>query len=111
MAVHLIKTLPQVPLYDITITLDGKRFVLLVDYNGRRDRWYCSLSTLSGTLLRAGEKVATNMPLFPELAHTDRPLGELVPYSEAGGNAPGWAEFGPDRRVQLVYYDLAEILK
>lgn len=99
-----IPLFPDVPLYTIRVTLDGREYVLGLDYSEREDRWWLSVSDVAGTPLATGIKLVANWPLLHQRVSPDLPPGHLVAVdvSNSGGEPPGFADLG--RRVRLLYY-------
>lgn len=90
-------------------SLDGEDFVLRFDWNQRMGRWTLTLSTGTGTVLRAGMVLVVNTRLLRGLVTTGRPAGELTVVDTLGrGDAdPGFADLGD--RFRLAYLDAEEM--
>jgi len=108
MAVLLIRTLRDgTSHYRQTVALDGRSYIMDLDYNARSRRWRLSLYDSDGVAIQGcvGRQLVAN---YPVLRSTDprRPPGELL---VAGGEdtPPGLTTIGQGQR--LYYADAAEL--
>lgn len=112
MSVLLIPTTPETPYYQQKTRLDGRDYVLHFAYNQREDRWYLSLHDEEDVPILRGLKLVANWPLLKYYhADTRVPPGELIAtdLTADGGSPPGFADLGEGRRVELTYFDAAQI--
>jgi len=99
-----IPLFPEVPRYDLRVVLDGRAYVLDVDWNGTDGRWYLAIRDSAGALLSGSRKVVCNVPLFRSRLSDPRlpRKGYLIALtldSRESNDPPGWADLG--RRVRL----------
>ena len=92
-----------------TTSLDGEDFVFAFDWNQRMGRWTLTLSTGTGTVLRAGMVLVVNTRLLRGLVTPGRPAGELTVVDTLGRADldPGFGDLG--ERFQLAYLDAEEM--
>lgn len=92
------------PLFTMTVLLDGRSYILQLDYCEREFRWYLNVSTMEGAKLASGIKVIADWPLLRQCVDERLPPGILMSadVSGAGGEPPEFADLG--RRVKLWYY-------
>lgn len=92
------------PLYTLRVTLDGAEWLILVDWDGREGRWYLSLGTVDGAWVVRGVKVVADWPLLRHVRGGGGPPGNLYAADFSNrGEPPGYSDFGPGRRVRLLY--------
>lgn len=107
---QLLQTFSDDPLYVRKYTLDGIKYILDWDYNGKEDRIYFDFTLLDGTVLLRGLKVVPYMALLARTSDFNRPPGELICTTpDSDDSPPGLGELGEDRRCQLWYYTLPEL--
>lgn len=99
-----IPIFPEVPRYDLRVVLDGRAYVLDLDWNGTEDRWYIAIRDAAGALLSGSRKIVCNVPLFRSRSHDPRLprksyLIALTLDARESNAPPTWAELG--RRVRL----------
>jgi hypothetical protein len=98
------------PFYTLTVTLDGSDYLFDFRYNQRADAWYFDFGLTDGTILLRGIKVVCNRSLLGRFADARLPPGTLIAFSSTTSNAqPGLLEIGEGKRVQLQYWDAAEV--
>jgi hypothetical protein len=91
------------PLWDERTTLDGREYLIRLDWNGREGRWYLSLETVDGIQLMRGVKIVSNWPLLRRLVAPEAPPGPLIAQSFSPDTSPpGFYDLG--RRVRLLYF-------
>lgn len=97
--------------YDQEVTLDGQKFILGFDYNGREYCWYLSVRDADGKLLLSSRKIVTNRPLLERFRYLDGlPPGELIACDPSGTiDCADYDQLGPGLGVELVYFDRAEL--
>lgn len=102
-----IPTTPGVPFYTQKTRLDGVDYILGFRYSQREDRWYFSIYDSEEKPILLGLKLVTNWPLLQ--AYRFNPLvppGEIMAQSlTTDESPPGLDELGPNRRVQLIYFE------
>ncbi len=85
MAEILIIPLTTAPHQEQTTTLDGKRFRLRVDWNGRLERWYFDLFRDDGTAIVQGKALVTSADLLRQYrADPTAPQGALTLVDQEG---------------------------
>lgn len=110
MAMFLIPTEPFEANYQIRVTLDGRDFLLDFDYSQRADCWSFSISSVDGTLIRAGMKVVCETYPLRKIAGYAKPPGQIVVLDESGDRSPPkFGELGEGRRCVMYYLDAAEL--
>jgi hypothetical protein len=107
--VILIPTETDVPLYEQRVTLDGRDYLLLFDYNQRNDRYYLTISAVDGAILSRGHKLVTGTAIGPRIADRRMFRGALiVQTTTVDDSPPGFGELGEEKRCQLYYVSEAE---
>lgn len=106
MAVLLIRTLHDgTSHYTQTVALDGRTYVMDLDWNARDATWFLSLADADGIAIQGcvGRKLVAN---YQVLRSTDarRPPGELI---VAGGDEidPGLTSIGQGQRLYYLTAD------
>lgn len=107
-----IATLPNEPFHTLRVRLDDQDYTLELRYNTRAENWSLSLYDAEDTLLLAGLKVFTNLPLLRYYRHISAlPPGELVAMTVGSDDsAPKLGELGKGLRVELTYFTPAELV-
>ena len=108
MTVRLIRTLRDgTAHYTQSVTLDGRLYVMALDYNARDSFWYLSLSDADGVAIQGcvGRRLVANYPILRSV-DARRPPGELL---MGGGELvpAGLTTIGQGQR--LYYADAAEL--
>lgn len=100
---------PGVPYYDLRIRLTDVDYVLLLDWNGRENRFYLSLLDRENNPLVSGLKVLSGFPLLARRQFDPRlPPGTLWAQAEdRPTDPPTLQELGA--RVRLWYYEPGEL--
>ncbi len=99
------------PFQSFKARLDGRDYLLSLAYNQREDRWYLSIADDEGNPIVSGIKVLANYPLlFRHRYNPAIPPGDLFAVdTTSDGSPPGLSELGKGKRVQLTYWDAAEL--
>lgn len=99
-----------IPLFDSPdfkqgVILDGKNYVLRIQWNTRGEFWSMSIYDGNETLLRAGIKLVQWYPLREQYNNPELPPGEfvLVDTSKEASLEIGRHDFGSGRNVELWY--------
>lgn len=101
-----IPTVTGVPFYTMRTRLDGLEYTLRFAWNELYARWFMDIFTDDGVRIAVGVKLVTNWPLLRFMQWDERiPQGEMIAVDLTGdGSPPGLYDFGPGKRVALVYY-------
>ena len=102
---------PKGPFWDLTVTLDGTDYLLTGQYNQRANRYYLSIAQPDGTPIASSKAVTCGWPMFLNSSNIDLlPPGRIMAVSQTNDRSdPGLGELGPGLRVELFYFDAAEI--
>jgi len=108
MAYLVIRTLQdETSHYVQTVTLDGRLYVMDLDFNARDGYWYLSLSDSDGVPIQGcvGRRLVANWQVLRSV-DSRRPAGELV---VVGGEdaPPGLTDLGQGQA--LLYVEAAEL--
>lgn len=109
----MILTIPiatTLPFFDQTVNLDGTDYLLTFRYNQREARYFLTIGAPDGTVYTAGAALVCDFPLFSNCRDSRLPPGRL--FCQASGpdrTPPALGELGIGKRVELVYYDAAEL--
>lgn len=107
MTTFRIPTSTESPSYTQRTTLDGREYILILDYNGRDGHWYMTLQDQDGAAIVSGLRVVVDYPLLRKVRDLRRPPGELYAIDLTGTHVdPGLTDLGD--RVALFYYDSTE---
>lgn len=101
MIIQSIRLFPDEPRYTMTVPLSGVPFILDLDYSGRSDRWYLTVSDARGSIIQSRMKIRPNVPVMHKSVDPRKPAGMLLFLDSLNGGAPGLHELG--RRVSLWY--------
>ena len=109
MTIELLRTLRDgTAHYSQTVALDGRSYVMDLDYNARDGYWYLSLADSDAVPIPGcvGRRLVANYPILRS-ADPRRPPGELL---MAGGadTPPGLTTIG---QGQALYYATADELE
>lgn len=101
-----IPVAPGVPAQDVTVTLDGRRFVLRLDWNARIGRWMLDLSTENGAAILRAKGLALRADLLRQVRYrTDAPPGVLMAIDTQAQDAEvSLGTLGLRTRHRLVYF-------
>ena len=100
------------PFYSQVTDLDGINYILSFAYNQRETCWYLSIADIQANDLMTGIKIVSNWKLLRRGSDTGLPPGELVARSYTQDDSPpGLDDFGPGKRVELVYIPVLKLLK
>ena len=103
--------LPTPPVYDLTLQtdLDNVTFTLNIFYNSRDGGWYMDICQQDGTQILSGQRVVVDYLIGWKQGYNPlMPAGSLQWVDTSGqGLDPGQFDIGA--RVQLIYYDAAEL--
>lgn len=93
-----------------TTSLEGTDYLFRYRYNQREQCWYFSLMLPDGTPLIKGVKIVCNVDLIAHLIDKRRPPGALIAISTSTETTPPTlTEFGPGKRVTLMYLSKDEL--
>lgn len=97
-------SIPQgVPAFTQRVSLEGKEYLLYLEWVERESAWYMTLSDADAEPILAGRKVVPDWPLLNRVTDSRRPPGELVAVDMSGqGLRPAFTDFGV--RVLLTYW-------
>lgn len=95
----------EIPDYEQRTSLDGRDYIFRFRWNQREAAWYFDISDHDDALIVAGLKAIIGWPLLRLVTDARRPPGELMFFSTTPGGDPGLDDLGPQKRVQLVYFD------
>ncbi len=97
--------------YDQEVTLDGQKYILGFDWNGRESAWYLSIKSAGGVLLLSSRKLVTNRPILQRFQYLPGlPPGELIACDPSETiDYADYDQLGPGLGVELVYFDAAEL--
>ena len=99
------------PFYTQVTDLDGINYILSFAYNQRENCWYLSIADIQSSNIVTGIKVVSNWKLLRRGSDTRLPPGELVARSYTQDDSPpGLSDFGPGKRVELIYIPIAKLL-
>lgn len=92
------------PSQTFTITLDGRRFILIIEWNDRMHRWFFKLSTESGQAIMSGKHLATSFDLLAQIRSFDySPPGILIVVDTTKvGNDPDLYSLGNTHLLMYV---------
>jgi hypothetical protein len=97
-----VLTGPERPSTIQRTALDGRTYVLELDWSAREERWFFAISDAAGNPIRLGKRVVVGTDLLAHVVSDARPPGMLLVVSLDGSNAsPGLVDLGS--RVQLIY--------
>jgi hypothetical protein len=94
----------ETPLYLFRVTLDGREYVIRLDWNGREKRWYLDIGISESSWIRRGIKLVPNWPLLHRVSNKNKPPGHLfaIDLGTPSGDAPEFSDLG--QRVKLFYF-------
>lgn len=105
MAKLLLPVTPGVPFQRSRVTLDGREFILDLQWNEREERWYLSISDEEGAPILMGRKLVCEVPLLVYYLGDPRvPPGDLrVIDMTHDYSPPGLNDLGAGLRCELTY--------
>lgn len=89
------------------VRLDGRDFIVWLDWSSREDAWYAHIFDASGAPIVTGRKVVADGKIGHRTSDSRRPAGRLFAVAPSGGGDPKLDDLG--RRVFLVYADAVSI--
>lgn len=106
-----IVTLQNTANYRQRVELDGVTFLLDLRWNARLEAWQLSLFTAEEVALVQGVTVVTNRPLLRRFrARAGMPAGDFFAFDQTETvAAAGYDQLGPDRAVDLLYVEAADL--
>lgn len=96
-----VPTLPGVPLYDMRVTLGGSSFVLTFDWSDREQRYYLTVSDVSGNVLVAGLKLISGAGVMQRFVSRAKPQGNFI-VADPESLPPTVVDFG--QRSFLLFF-------
>ena len=104
MALYVIPVARRAPHQTQTTTLDGRAFVIRLDWNARIQRWFLSIETSGGTSIMRSRAVVLGADLLRQVRHDPAaPQGALMLIDSQGDDV----EAGLDTlgaRHRLIYF-------
>lgn len=108
MAVLVINADPTLPFYTQRTSLDGREYILDIQFNQRENRYYMNLRDETGALIAGGLKLIANFPINRLISDPRAPGGAIYALDTSGrGQDPGEGDLG--RRVLLIYIESDDI--
>lgn len=108
MAIRKINTDSTLSSYTQRTILDGREYLLTLQWNQRAAAWFLSIADQEGDPIADGLRLVANWPVNRNLTDARGPFGLIIPLDTSGaGLDPGLHELGD--RVLLVYVDVADI--
>lgn len=100
-----IPTDPELATYTQRVSLDGREYILTVDYSARTDCYYLSLVTTDGVEIMRMQKVLANWPLNRLVQYKPEcPRGVLNAITFSSDKSPpGYGELGIGLRCTLYF--------
>lgn len=95
---------PGEPSQSFTVTLDGRRFIFVLDWNDRLQRWFFDMSTESGEKIISGKHLAESGDLLRQIRSYDfAPKGLLTILDTTGSKQdPLISTLGKEHRLYYV---------
>lgn len=99
------------PYYTQRTRLEGRDYVLGLEYNEREQRWYLSLYDEAEDPIAIGIKLIANWSLLHPYRYDQRtPPGQLTCSDITGdGSPPTMLELGAGKRCELLYWTRVEL--
>lgn len=108
MASFALPTSTDLPNYSFQCDLDGTTYDLALRWGDREECWFFTLSTVDGTVLLAGRRLAVGSPLLRGFRDPRLPPGELMAVDTSGNDLEaGQTDLGA--RVLLMYTEAADL--
>jgi hypothetical protein len=108
MALRNISTDSTLSSYSQRTILDGREYVLTLQWNQRSAHWFLSIADQDGVSIADGLKLVANFPVNRRITDPRGPAGLIIPMDLSGsGNDPGLHDLGD--RVLLVYVEVADV--
>lgn len=104
----MIQLPSDVPRFSTSASIDGREYVLDLDYVGKEDRWSLTVTASDGSKIIKGRKLVPGVMLNVRAFRDLRPIGVLLVTDPIESIDPvKLRDLG--RRFRLVFYSLAEL--
>jgi hypothetical protein len=108
MAIRVINTTSELSSYNQRTILDGREYILTLQWTQRASHWFLSIADQDGVAIANGLKLVANFPVNRRLTDARGPFGLIIPMDLSGsGRDPGLRDLG--NRVLLTYVDVSDI--
>lgn len=94
----------NLPWQSYRVSLSGQIYTLELRYNGRMDRWICTIEDPQGNVILGGFALLIGLDLTGQYRYLSIPVGTFFCVDDTGGdNQPGQFDFGVQN--SFVYAD------
>lgn len=94
--------------YRVSTTLDGREYILDVNWNGYEGAWYFDLLLDDETPIATGLKIVLGRQIGDRVRHDARPPGIIMASDLSGdGREAGYDDIGV--RVNVYYFPASEV--